>query len=99
MLRKILFLTIAAMLVSLIVSGSAQAWGGYHVGYTHYSPYTGLHHYGSTGVYGGGYHYGGAHYGGYGGGGYHYGGYHYGGYHYGGYGGYGGAHYGYYRRW
>jgi len=106
MLRKTLLIASAAILMALAASSEAQAWGGYHVGYTHYSPSTGLHHYGSTGVSGGGYHYGGAHYGGaYGGyhygGGAHYGGgggYHYGGYHYGGYGG-GGAHYGYYRRW
>lgn len=101
MVRKRLFVASAAMIIALIASSDAQAWGGYHVGYTHYSPSTGLHHYGYTRAYGGGY--GGAHYGGgyggyhYGGGGY--GGYHYGGYHYGGYGGYGGAHYGYYRRY
>jgi hypothetical protein len=83
MLRRSILLAIAAIVVSLGLSAKAQAWGAYHVGYTHYSPYTGLHHYGYTGV----------HAGGYGG----YGGYHYGGYHYGGYG--GGYHYGYYRRW
>jgi hypothetical protein len=108
MLRKTLFIALVAALAPLVTSAKTQAWGGYHVGYTHYSPYTGLHHYGYTGVsrgYGGGY--GGYHYGGYGGGGYHYGGYggygggayHYGGYHYGGYGGYGGYHAGYYRAW
>ena len=106
MLRKTLFLALIALVVALTTTSAVWAWGGYHVGYTHYSPSTGLHHYGYTGVhsgYGGygGYHYGGAHYGGaYGGyhyGGGAYGGYHYGGYHYGGYG--GGAHYGYYRRW
>ena len=85
MLRKLIVLAFAAILVSLALSSKLQAWGCYHVGYTHYSPYTGLHHYGATGY----------HYGGYGG----YGGYHYGGYHYGGYGYGGGYHYGYYRRW
>jgi hypothetical protein len=89
------------------VSSKAQAWGAYrHVGYTRYSPYTGLHHYGYTEGYRGGYggsayHYGSAGYG-YGGAS-HYGGTTYGGYHYGeyGYGGaaYGGARYGYYRAW
>ena len=103
MLRKTLSFALAAALVTLALASNVHAWGGYHVGYTHYSPYTGVHHYGYTRAYGGGYggaHYGsyGAHYGSYGG--YHYGGYHYGGYHYGGYGyGGGGAHYGYYRRY
>jgi hypothetical protein len=105
MLSKPLVLASAVLLAALAVSSKAQAWGAYrHAGYTHYSPYTGLHHYGYTEGYRGGYggyggsHYGGYHYGGYGG----YGGYHYGGYHYGyGYGGdaYGGARYGYYRAW
>jgi hypothetical protein len=71
--------------MTLALSSKAQGWGCYHVGYTHYSPYTSLHHYGYTGAYRG-YGYGG------------YGGYHYAGYHYGGYG-YGGYHYGYYHRW
>jgi hypothetical protein len=101
MRRNSLFLTLIAFLVVLTIASAVRAWGGYHVGYTHYSPYTGLHHYGYTGVYRGGYGYGGYHYGGaygyhYGYGGY--GGYHYGGYHYGGYG-YGGARYGYHRAW
>jgi hypothetical protein len=53
------------------MSSTAQAWGAYrHYGYTSYSPYSGLHHYGYTQAYRG---YGGS-------GGYHYGGYHYGGY-------------------
>jgi hypothetical protein len=104
MLRKTRFLALIALLVALTTTSAVWAWGGYHVGYTHYSPYTGVHHYGYTSVhsgYGGygGYHYGGTRYGGYHYGGGAYGGYHYGGYHYGGYGGYGGAHYGYYRRW
>lgn len=72
MLRKNLFLALAAIIVALGLSSKAQAWGAYHVGYTHYGPVTGVHHYGYTG----------AHYGGYGG--YHYGGYHYGSYHSGG---------------
>jgi hypothetical protein len=85
MLRRSVVLALAAFLVTLALSSKAQAWGCYrHVGYTHYGPVTGLHHYGYTGY----------HYGGYGG----YGGYHYGGYHYGGYG-YGDYRYGYYRRW
>ena len=44
--------------------------GGYHAGYTHYGPVTGLQHYSTGGGYHagyGGYHYGGAAYGGYGG--------------------------------
>lgn len=102
MLRRIPVLACAVLLTVLAVSTKAQAWGAYrHVGYTHYSPYTGLHHYGYTEAYRGGY---GA-YGRYGYGGYHYGDYggygrYYGGYHYGyGYGGYGAARYGYYRAW
>ena len=72
MLRKPLLFGFAALLVTLALSSKAQAWGCYHVGYTHWGPYTGLHHYGYTEAYRG--------YGGYGG--YHYGGYHYGGYGY-----------------
>jgi hypothetical protein len=60
MLRKTLFLTVAAVVATLAMSSRAQAWGCYHYGY----------HYGGFG--GGGYHYGGYHYGGYGGG-FHYG--------------------------
>lgn len=82
MLRKTLFLALAVLLVSLATSSQVQAWGcahagfhaspaggGYHAGYTHYGPVTGLQH-GSTG---GGYHAGGGayqygtHYGSYGG--------------------------------
>ena len=97
MFRKFLFLTLAAAAVALVTSSQAQAWGGFHVGYTHVG-YGGVQHYGRTvgvGPYGA---YSGAHYGSYGyGGAYHagygygerYGGY--GAYHYGGYGGY---HYG-----
>lgn len=103
MLRKTFVLAFAVILSALAVSSKAQAWGAYrHVGYTHYSPYTGLQHYGYTSAYRGGYggeRYSGYHYGAYG----RYGGAAYGGYHYGayGYGGaaYGGARYGYYRRW
>jgi hypothetical protein len=102
MLRKTLVLAAAVILTALAVSSKAQAWGAYHAGFTRYSPYTGLHHYGYTEAYRGGYGYGG--YGRYGYGGYRYGGYRgYGGYYpYGyGYGGaaYGGARYGYYRAW
>jgi hypothetical protein len=104
MLRKKIVLASAVILMALAVSSRAQAWGAYrHVGYTRYSPYTGLHHYGYTDAYRGGY--GG--YGRYGYGGYHYGSYgssgrYYGGYHYGyGYGSpaYGDAYYRYYRAW
>ncbi len=105
MLRKTFLVAATAMLMTLAMSSRAEAWGGgFHMGYTHYSPYTGLHHYGYTGVarggygYGGGYRYGGGyHYGGYSA----YGGERYGGYHYGGYAGaaYGGYRAGYYRRW
>jgi hypothetical protein len=101
MLRKSIVVAFAVILTALAVSTKAQAWGAYrHVGYTHYGPYTGLHHYGYTEAYRG--------YGGYGYGGYRYGtsgaygGYHYGAYPYGyGYGGapYGAARYGYYRAW
>jgi hypothetical protein len=101
MLRKTIILAAAVVLTGLAMSSKAQAWGVYrHVGFTRYSPYTGLHHYGYTEAYRG---YGG--YGGYRYGGYRYGGA-YGGYHYGthpygyGYGGAAyGARYGYYRAW
>ena len=81
MLHKTLFLACIALAALLATSSKAQAWGGYHYGYTHVGPY-GAYHVGTTGGYGGygGYRYGGA-YGGYGG-------YRYGGYNYGGYGGY-----------
>jgi hypothetical protein len=98
MIRNRLFLLLAPMLLGLALSSKAHGWGAYHVGYTHYSPYTGLHHYGYTEAYRGGYGGYGYHYGGSYGGAYRYGGYHYGGYPYGGM--YGGAaRYGYYRRW
>jgi hypothetical protein len=101
MSRKTSILAAAILLVGLAVCSKAHAWGAYrHVGYTHYSPYTGLHHYGYTAGYRGGYGgygYGGNRYGGYGA----YGGYRYGTYPYGyGYGGAAyGARYGYYRAW
>jgi hypothetical protein len=84
MLRKALFLTAAALLVTLATSSRAQAWGFYHYSY-HYGDY------GADRFAYRGYHFGGYPYGGYGDltlGGYHYGGYHYGDFHY-----------GYVRRW
>jgi hypothetical protein len=67
MLRKTLFPALAAGLVTLLLAAEAQAWGGYHVGYTHVGP-NGAYHVGATGVrggYGGGAVYrGGAAYGG-----------------------------------
>jgi hypothetical protein len=53
MLRKILFLALIALVVALTTTSAVWAWGGYHVGYTHYSPYTGVHHYGYTSVHSG----------------------------------------------
>ena len=102
MLRKAFVLAAAVTLLSLLTASKAQAWGAYHVGYTHVGPY-GVQHWGRTayGGYGGygGYRYGSAYrYGGLG----DYGAYRYGGYHYGGYGGlrYGDAYRaGFYRRW
>jgi uncharacterized membrane protein len=73
MLRKTLFLALAAILATLATSSEAQAWGAYHVGYTHYGPVTGFSHAGSTGFsspYGGAYHSSAYHYGGYRSGGY-----------------------------
>ena len=67
MLRKTLFLALAAILGALVMSTEAQAWGCYHYSY-------------HSGGYGGGgyhYHYNAPGFGGRGGGG---GGYHYGGY-------------------
>jgi hypothetical protein len=52
MLRKILFPALAATLLALLVSSQAQAWGGFHVGYTHVG-YGGVYHFGRTGFYGG----------------------------------------------
>ncbi len=67
MKQRIVLLAFVALLITLMASTNAQSWGGYHVGYTHYSPYTGLSHYGYTRAYGGygGYRYGGYAYGGY----------------------------------
>jgi len=61
MLHKSLFLSLAALVLTLVTSTKAHAWGAYHVGYTHYGPITGFQHYGATayrGPYGGGYRYG-----------------------------------------
>ena len=68
-MRKMLFLTFAAILVVLAMSSRSEAWFAYHYG----GGYGGGYRYGGAYRYGGGYHYGGYHYGGYGGGGYHYG--------------------------
>jgi hypothetical protein len=67
MLRRTLYLTVAAILVTLATSTKAQAWFAYRYG--------GLGGYGGYGAIGGyGYPYGFYHYGGYGGfGGYRYG--------------------------
>jgi hypothetical protein len=107
-MRHTFFLALATVLMALGTSNKAQAWGAYHVGYTHVG-YGGAYHYGRTeayrpyGDYGGAsmYHYG---YGGYGAYGnrssYYYPprpGLGYGGYHYGGY--YGGYRSGVYRAW
>jgi hypothetical protein len=114
MRTRTLFLA-AALLAALAAAPEAQAWGAYHVGYTHVGP-GGAYHYGRTtavGPYGA---YSAGHVGGYGayGGAYRYGyHYNYGGgpytgtvhyaYHYGGYpyGGYSasGMRIGYYRGW
>ena len=47
MLLKNLCLALAAAVAMLIVSPKAQAWGAYHVGYTHVGP-AGVQHYGRT---------------------------------------------------
>ena len=65
MLRKILGIALVAAALTLITSAKAQAWGAYHVGYTHVGP-EGVQHYGRTvgvGPYGA---YSGGHYGSYG---------------------------------
>lgn len=94
MLRKSLFVAIAAALAAVLSPAEARAWGAAHVGYTHVGPY-GVQHYGRTvaagpnGAYAGGhtsaYGYGGASYHAGGAAGYHYGygGASAGGYHYG----------------
>ncbi|HVS38512.1 MAG TPA: hypothetical protein VMS17_23345 [Gemmataceae bacterium] len=108
MLRKILCIALVAA-ATLMTSAKAQAWGAYHVGYTHVGP-EGVQHYGRTGASGPYGSYGGSHYGayGYGGGSYHsgsaygdrYGGSYGGAYHYGSYGSYGSYdRYGGYRGW
>jgi hypothetical protein len=109
MLRKTLFLALAATFMALLMASEAQAWGAAHVGFTHVGPLGGVQHYGRTvgvgpagGVYSGGHvgaygAYGGAYHAGYG---YRagYGGYAAGGFRAGGlYGGAYGA--GVYRRW
>ncbi len=58
-MRKMLFLTFAALLVVLAMPSNGQAWYAYH--YHYGGGYGGAR-------YSGGYHYGGYHYGGYGGG-------------------------------
>jgi hypothetical protein len=102
MKRHLLILACAVTMLLLGTVSKAQAWGAYHVGYTHVGA-GGVEHYGATyarGPYGG---YGGARYGAYGaeggvyrggyGAGGAYGGYHYGGAYGGGYAA-GGYHYG-----
>ncbi len=88
MMRKSLPLVLAALLAMLLTTSRAQAWGAYHVGFTHVG-YGGVYHYGRTGVAG---------YGGYGGvaryGAVGYGGVYGARYGYRGYGAYGGYHYG-----
>ncbi len=61
MLHKTLLLVCIALVALLATSSKAQAWGGYHYGYTHAGPY-GAYHAGGTVGYGayGGYRYGGA---------------------------------------
>ena len=93
MLRKILVLTVATCMATLLIPSKAMAWGGGSWNRSGSASYTGR--YGNTysrswSGSGSGYHYGGY------GGGYHYGGGTYSGYHYGG-GGYygdGGGYYG-----
>jgi hypothetical protein len=84
MSRKTLIVALLALLTVLLTTNKLDAWGAYHVGYTHVGP-SGAYHYGRTEV--GGY----GRYGGYDRYGYgdryrSYGGYGYGGYHYGAYG-------------
>jgi hypothetical protein len=80
MSRKTLVVALFAILSVLGTSNQVDAWGGYHVGYTHVG-YGGAYHVGATAGYGGdrygsedrssyhsygGYHYGGDRYGAYG---------------------------------
>ena len=65
MLRKTFCLALLAAAAMLMTSAKVQAWGAYHVGYTHVGP-DGVQHYGRTvgaGPYGA---YSGGHYGAYG---------------------------------
>jgi hypothetical protein len=68
MLRRTLFLTLAALLAVLATSAKAQAWGAAHVGYTHVGP-NGAYHYGHTAAVGPNGAYSGSHAGAYGTGG------------------------------
>lgn len=108
--RQTFFLASAALFVALATPSEGRSWGCFHAGFTHVG-YGGIHHFGTTDLYGAGRFGGISHYGytdRYGYGGYHYGGtsiygarygaYPYAGYHYGGYP-YGGYTTGYYRRW
>ena len=64
-MKKILCVALMAVAATLLTSTKAQAWGAYHVGYTHVGP-EGVQHYGRTaavGPYGA---YSGGHYGAYG---------------------------------
>ena len=110
MSRKLVFLALAVALLALLTPSRAQAWGAYHVGYTHVGV-GGVYHYGRTaavgpyGAYAGGHTvrygaYGGLYRGGYAEG-YHYGYSPYGGYAVGGVrtGLLGGVRAGFYRRW
>jgi hypothetical protein len=57
-LRNSIVVALALLLASILTSSKAQAWGGYHVGYTHVG-YGGAYHAGYTRVGGyGGYRYG-----------------------------------------
>jgi hypothetical protein len=59
MLRKLLFPALAALLVTLVMSSEARAWGCYRYGYR-YGGFGGYHYgvYGGFGGYGGIYRYG-----------------------------------------
>jgi hypothetical protein len=58
MLRKSIVVALAILLAAVLASSEAQAWGGYHVGYTHVG-YGGAYHAGYTHVGGYGDRYGG----------------------------------------
>jgi hypothetical protein len=47
MSRKIVFSALAAVVATLLMASKAQAWGAYHVGYTHVG-YGGVQHYSHT---------------------------------------------------